>query len=153
MDFVMSKGKKLNRASDMFHRHFDIKVWRSASGWNFDVNILWAACESCNATWNLNTDTIFPTGMRKTTKSLHRSGRLQDVSDAKWLLASSPIFKNKNCNIIPYLGCYFGSERQQTFLRIFVQFGSVYAYSISQSLLNFFRPRTTNCVDFLRRTS
>jgi hypothetical protein len=52
-----------------------------------------AACEACNAAWNLGTNSTFALGSRKTTENLDRLGRSQDLPDANWLLASSPALK------------------------------------------------------------
>jgi hypothetical protein len=56
----------------------------------FNVSIWWAAREACSATWDLGTNSAFALGPKKTTENFDRVGRLQDLPDAKRLLASSP---------------------------------------------------------------
>jgi hypothetical protein len=50
------------------------------------VTIGRAACEA----WNFGTNSAFALGPRKTTETLDRVGRSQDLPDANWFPASSP---------------------------------------------------------------
>jgi hypothetical protein len=60
-----------------------------------------AAWEAYSATWNLGTNSAFALGPRKTTKNLDRVGRLQDLPDANWLVASSPALNTWAITLVP----------------------------------------------------
>jgi uncharacterized protein YbcC (UPF0753/DUF2309 family) len=51
-------------------------------GESFNVIIGKAAWEACSATWNLDTNSAFTLGPRKTTENLNLFGRSQDLPDA-----------------------------------------------------------------------
>jgi hypothetical protein len=46
-----------------------------------EVTIGRVACEACRATWKLGTNSAFALGRWKTTETLDRVGRSQDISD------------------------------------------------------------------------
>jgi hypothetical protein len=64
-----------------------------------------AAWEACSATWNLGANSAFALGPRKTTENLDRVGRSQDLTDANWLLASSPALNPRALTLVPKLCC------------------------------------------------
>jgi hypothetical protein len=49
---------------------------------NSDINVERAACEECNITSSLSTNSAFALGQKKTTGNVDRFGRPQDLSDA-----------------------------------------------------------------------
>jgi hypothetical protein len=49
----------------------------------------------------LGTNPAFALGPRKTTEKLDRVGWSQDLPDAKWLLASSPVLNMRALKLIP----------------------------------------------------
>jgi hypothetical protein len=57
-------------------------IWRATLGRNVYVTIGRAACGACSAAWDLGTNSAFALGPRKSTESLDRVGRSQDLPDA-----------------------------------------------------------------------
>jgi hypothetical protein len=72
-----------------------------------------AACEACSVTWNLGANSAFALEPRKTTENLDRVGRLQDLPDTNWLLASSPALNTQAltlvriCAVLFFTSCFY----------------------------------------------
>jgi hypothetical protein len=66
-----------------------------------------AAREACSAMWNLGTNSAFALGPRKTTENLDWVGRLQDLPDANWLLASSLALNPWALTLVPICAVVF----------------------------------------------
>jgi hypothetical protein len=89
-------------------------------GRNFDVTNGRAVFEAWSATWNLDINSAFTLGSRKTTENLDRVCRSQDLPNAERLLTSSPAFKYSNPNFSPYLAVALFEKNVCIFLSIYI---------------------------------
>jgi hypothetical protein len=89
-----------------------------------------AAWEACSATWNLGTNSAFALGPRKTTENLVQIGRSQDLPNADWLLASSPVLNPWTLTLVPNLCCC-------VFLFCFFFFPPFFFFSTSYFFYNY----------------
>jgi hypothetical protein len=127
VDFI--QGDKLSRIFAMLDQNFDMTAGK-------------AVCHTCCATWSLGTSSAFGQGTRTITEELDQIGWLQDLLDAKRLLASSSAFKETNLNIISYLCCCLTSNFLQIWLTKKVCFMHILWMSIEQKRLgNVWIPR------------
>jgi hypothetical protein len=79
---------------------FNSTLGRLHWGELLNVTIGRAICETCSATWNLDTNSAFTLGPRKTTETVNEVGRSQELPNANWLLAG---IKYGSPDISPYL--------------------------------------------------
>jgi hypothetical protein len=83
------------------------------------VRVAW---EAYSATWNLDTNSAFALGPRKTMENLHRVGRSQDFPDANTSSQQSGInYANPNVSLYIAVGLY-------ATVHIFVLRSILYAY-------------------------
>jgi hypothetical protein len=79
---------------------------------------------------------VFAMGLRKTTENLDHVGRSQDLSDANWLLASSPALNTRALTLVPICAVFFFSFLWKHLQVAFTKIVSVYNLDKHQTVYN-----------------
>jgi hypothetical protein len=78
---------------------FIYDVGRTSLGRNSNVTIGRAACEACNAIWNLGTNSAFALGPRKTTEKLDVSFYVHTLDEHQTVVYNMPVRTYMQTNI------------------------------------------------------